>query len=435
MESKNLSKKISRNEFFSQDSQKIAVKGNQSYETSANVIGNKGQSYSTYFSVILLDSSEREIERRIRWITDFTKKKTNYKLIFKTTPETKNVVLGYRCNIETPVKTDLDVELQVPSSLTIKETTLEHVSDDITQYEVPFLQPLSTEDEEILEKKIIWLCAPPRSGTTWLGTQLLNHNDNIIWHEPWLGLHLGVLRGVLVPSKNYEQNNYRFERVFDTQAKEGEYFFSPHHKNNWLPMLRKLILARTYSHAQTLTKNIIIKDPVGSNGVDMISQCLPNSKILFLIRDGRDEVDSRMDMHRPDSWAKLRPFRDDKDRLDAINYYSQLWVVNMKNIKIGFDKHDSKLKLMLKYEDLKANTVLKLKEIYDFINLSINETELKKIINQFDFTNIPEFEKGDGKFKRTAKLGGWRKNFNEKEIEVMNSILGKTLREFGYKLD
>jgi len=446
--SKIFRKKLTLNESFSVNSPRIKVQENQNYITKTNVIGIKGQSYSVCFAAIFLDASDRELGRQVCWITDFSGKNISYQLVFATKPATKNIVLGYRGNIETPVKSDLELEMQEISSLTIEETTLEVDYEGMKKFKIPTLPPLTEEQEEVLEKKISWLCAAPRSGTTWLGTRLLNYKDNIIWHEPWIGFHLGVLRGGLTPAKDFDDASpekttelsqiphikYNFERILDMQSENAEYFFSSLHKNNWLPALRKLILARTFSHAQTIEKNIIIKDPVGCNGTDVLSECLPKSKIIFLIRDGRDEVDSRIDMHQVDSWAKMRPFKNEKARLDGIAYYSKLWEVNVKNIKKGFDNHNPELRLLVKYEDLISDTFSKLKEIYDFINVKISEKELKKIIELHDFRKIPESEKGLGKFNRSAKIGGWKTNFSEKEKELMNSIMRTTLEEFEYSV-
>jgi len=442
-------KQVSKVESFSVDSDRLSIEGNKKYKITANVVGIQGAPFCAYFTAIIIDDRNREIGRKIRWINDFSGNQKNYDLIFTTKPKAKLLILGYRLNLETPVKSDLQIQIQDPSSLTLQDSDDAEVFDDITKYEVPSLQPLTTEEEKILEKKIMWLCAPPRSGTTWLGTQLLNHKENIIWDEPWIGFHLGVLRGGLTPAKDFNDASpegtsgsskkittvsYSFERILDMQANNGEYFFSSFHKNNWLPYLRKLILARTFSQCQTLNKNVIIKDPVGSNGIDILSECLPNSKLLFLIRDGRDEVDSRMDMHSPNSWAKLRPFRTKKERLRGLTYYSQLWIVNTENIKKGFDKHNPTLKLLIKYEDLKKDTFSVLKKIYNFIGIQIADDDLQKLIKVHDFKNIPESEKGKGKFTRSAKPGSWEDNFNKEELDLMHSIMGKTLKEFGYAI-
>jgi len=449
MKNEFLNKVILRDESFSDNSSKIRVRGNKRYKVNTIVAGKKGHPNSAYFSAILLDENNREIGRQIRWITDFTGNPINYKLIFTTKPETKYLILGYRFNIETPVSSDLEIQFLDPASIKIDETNEEIVFDDLTKFQVPKLPPLTTEQENDLEKKIIWLCAPPRSGTTWLGTRLLNHPQNIIWHEPWIGFHLGVLRGGMTPAKDFTDSSpesillkskkvpkvtYNFERILDMQAGDGEYFFSPYHKNNWLPALRKLLLARTFSHAQILTKNIIIKDPVGSNGTDILLESLPHSKIIFLIRDGRDEVDSRMDMHKSDSWAEMRPFKNEEARLKGIAYYSKLWTVNAMNIKKGFDSHNTELKLIVRYEDLIKDTFSQLKKIYDFIKVDITDNELKKKIKIHDFKNIPQSEKGPGKFNRSAKIGAWKDNFTENEKDLINTIMAKTLEKFGYEL-
>jgi len=448
-----MKKNIPRNENYTYNSENFSVNENTKYTITAEITAVKGSPFSTYIVAILLDENNTEIKRYIRWIKEFDSSPKKYKLTFSSSPKTKFLILGYRINIETPFKSDVEIDLQEPSSSLIKNTPDElDLFDDINQFLIPKLEPLNENEELLLEKKILWLCAPPRSGTTWLGTRLLNHPSNIIWNEPWLGFHLGVLRGGLTPAKDFDKKSpegsssvdydqtqkkeitikYQFDRIIDIQSTNAEYFFSPHHKNNWLPYLRKLILARTYSHAQSISKNIIIKDPVSSNGTDIISECMPNSKLLFLIRDGRDEVDSRLDMHNPGSWAKLKPFVTEKDRLDGIAYYSKLWDVNTKNIKKGFDNHNSKLKILIKYEELIKNTFEELKKIYDFLEVKISNEELKNLIGMYDFKNIPDSEKGSGKFNRSAKVGGWKDNFNKEEQSLMNSIMSETLKKFGY---
>ena len=40
--------------------------------------------------------------------------------------------------------------------------------------------------------------------------------------------------------------------------------------------------------------------------------------------------------------------------------------------------------------------------------------------------------RGKGKFARSASPGKWKDNFNEKEIQLMNEIMGETLKRVGY---
>ena len=299
------SKKVQKNEFYSYDSKKYEIEPKKKYFVEITVVGKQGKSHSAYLNVILLDSKEREISRYVRWLNDFSGVAKNYKISFSSHSAAKFAIVGYRINFETPVKSDIQMELDNFPSNPLKLTNEEDSFDDINQYEVPFLSSLSNIEEDTLEKNLVWLFGAPRSGTTWLGEQLLNHSSNIVWSEPWIGLHLAVMS-----DQNQNVELPQFQRVIDVQAKGGRYFFSPHHKNNWLPALRKFILSRTYSQVQSLEKNIIIKEPVGAQGSDIIMESFPNSKLLFLIRDGRDVVDSRMDMHREKFLGRIKTIKN-----------------------------------------------------------------------------------------------------------------------------
>jgi len=295
---------------------------------------------------------------------------------------------------------------------------------------ISLLPPLTTDEENKLESKMVWVFGSPRSGTSWLVQRLLKHPANIIWNEPLIGYHLGAL----VETKDFEKG-YRFSRAFDNEGKREEYFFCHvQHKSNWLPALRKLILARTFSHSQSLTKNVVIKEPTGSNGADIISQCLPNSKFIFIIRDGRDIIESRLDMHGSDSWAKLPPLQGPDERSEMIQRYSELWNTFTKNTRRAFTHHNPKLRVLVKYENLRNNTFKELKRIYKFLKINISDENLNKNIEQYDFNNIPSSKKGLGKFDRKATPGSWKESFNQEEQDLLNSIMGKLLVQFGYKI-
>jgi len=274
---------------------------------------------------------------------------------------------------------------------------------------------LTEEEEDILEKKIVWILSSPRSGTTWLAQRLLRNKSNVHWDEPLIGWHLNIHR--------------------DWHTSRDDYVFSKQHKINWLPAFRKLFLARTYSQAQTLTKNILIKEPNGSKSADIFMEALPNSKLIHVLRDGRDVVDSLIDAHKPDSWQKdLKrfPLLTDNIRRNHIKKYSKDWCETLILLNNEYEKHNPDLRLFVKYEDLLIDTFTELKKIYQFLGISIEDDELRKIIKKYEFKNIPSSEKGSGKFNRSASPGKWKENFSEDEIKLMNSIMGKQLSKFNY---
>ena len=58
---------------------------------------------------------------------------------------------------------------------------------------------------------------------------------------------------------------------------------------------------------------------------------------------------------------------------------------------------------------------------------------LENIAERHSFEKIKPEYKGSGKFHRSATPGKWRDSFTQKEKDVMESIMGTTLRKVGYQ--
>lgn len=281
---------------------------------------------------------------------------------------------------------------------------------------------LSEEQEKLLEKKMVWVLGTPRSGSTWLCRELLKHEENIIWDEPYIGKIFEVIK-----------------KTIESKTRITNLFFHPRFKDNcWMPIFRKLILARSYLHSQTIDKNIVIKEPTGGGGAEFLMECLPESKIIFLLRDGRDVVDSFIDAIKPDSWKGKRKKEssnienDPNKRRKKIKQFSEMWNSFIPAVSKSYNNHNPNLRLLIKYEDLRKDTFSELKKIYAFIGIKISDEELKNKIDEFAYENVPESVKGEGKKIRTAKPGGYQDNFNPQEIEMMNLIMGENLKQMGY---
>jgi len=286
------------------------------------------------------------------------------------------------------------------------------------------LPDLNDEQELALEKNIVWVFAFPRSGTQWLGTQLLIHNNNIL-SGPSIGIHLGSTQGGM---------ENKFMRNFDFLHKKEGYFFSDLYKETWTYFLRKLILNRIYAQFHDLTKKVIAPDPEGSEGADIFAECLPQSKLIWLQRDGRDSVDSVVDAFKQGSWHSeigVNP-PNDSSRLITVKRASMRWVKRMEILNTAFENHPKELRYKIKYEDLRKNTVDKLRKIYEFIRVDLTQKDLEFIVDKYSFENIPEKKKGSGKVTRSASPGKWRENFSEDEIKTMQEIMGETLSRLGY---
>lgn len=419
--------KLGKEDKFVENSDNFSISPRKKYTFSTEVKGIKGKQFSGYFGVVILNKNGREITRRISWLNDFSGKKNIVNVIFEAPQESSEAVCIYRLNYEVPVKSSCQYYL-VPINQIRWEESADELEENYcltSDYSIPRLKELSHEEEYSLERNLVWIFATPRSGTSWLGTQLLSFQTNSL-NEPQIGLHLGMRQPRIKD---------RIVRQIDLFKNEPDYFFSKQYMDTWKFYIRKLVLNRIFAQFQNLSTKIIIKEPNGGLGADIITQCLPNSKIIFLTRDGRDAIDSKLDAFQKDSWATKQygytPISQER-RFPEIKYQADLWVVLMEIINDAFNKHSKDLRLLVKYEDLRKNTIEELKKIYKFIDIDIPKKELENIVEKHSFEKIPEDLKGSGKVTRSATPGKWKDNLSEKEASIMEKIMSKTLQKFGY---
>ena len=80
------------------------------------------------------------------------------------------------------------------------------------------------------------------------------------------------------------------------------------------------------------------------------------------------------------------------------------------------------LKVLVRYEDLRADTLQTMKRIYSALEMHVEESELARSVEKNSWENIPSEEKGEGKKRRKAKPGGWREDLTARQIEIVEDI-------------
>jgi len=414
--------RLSSDEGIFEKELRTVTKGKK-YIITTEVIGLEGEKFSALFGVGVQYQKTRVKDIRIRWLNDFSGVKKNVSIVVRATDE--NLLLFYRINAKTPVRSECHYQI-----LPIKKVKLEELSSDVEEsfdnwesFIVQKVRELTIEQENELEKNLVWIFASPRSGTTWLGARLLAEHFLSI-NEPKIGSHLGFSR----LGKNTIEDLTSLEN-------RDDYFFSNQFKDTWKYFLRKLILNRIYAQIRDTRKKIIIKEPNGSIGADIISDSLPNSKIIILLRDGRDIVDSLVDAFSEKGWLAKKggTTLSVDDRLEFIKEQSNRWK-NLVNILLKIQKiHPKGNRILIKYEDLLGETFKVLKNIFQFLNVKLDDNEIKEIVEKHSYKNIPSELKGKGMAIRSASPGKWKRNFNEDEKEMMTNIMNKTLFSLGYK--
>jgi hypothetical protein len=124
---------------------------------------------------------------------------------------------------------------------------------------------------------------------------------------------------------------------------------------------------------------------------------------------------------KPPSLAESRP--------DAfVKGQARRYVRDVGNAKLAYDSHRG-LKVLVRYEDLRADTLGTMKRIYTALEIPVEEAELARSVEKNSWENIPEQEKGEGRFHRKAKPGGWREDLTPEQAEIVEVVTGSLLRE------
>lgn len=394
--------------------EKPVIKGRK-YLVSTKVEGIEGELFSAYFGVGVPFDKVRVKDTKIRWLNDFSQTQQNVNLIFKATSD--KIIIFYRLNWHTPVKSNCKFKILPISKVSIEEIDpkTDENFDDVNNFNIPRTFEMSQEQESALERNLVWIFASPRSGTTWLSNKLLSKIISL--DEPRIGDHLKILSDG--DSKNFERDDYFFNNKF---------------KKTWIKFVRKMILNRIYSQIRSTNYKILIKEPNGSLGANTILECLPNSKLLFISRDGRDVVNSLVSAFSEGGWVAKRAGTrlSSSDKIEFIKEQSRRWRMMIKVILDTYEKKQEELRLMIKYEDLRNNTFETMKQIYKFLDMPFNENDVKKTIEKQSYENIPNELKGEKKAIRKASPGSWQNNFDQDEKQAMNEIMEETLRTLGY---
>ena len=123
--------------------------------------------------------------------------------------------------------------------------------------------------------------------------------------DPHLGHHLGVWRPISLAwaTAEHPPDLTTLDRV---KHDKDSYFFSDRYRDAWAPALRRLIVdrfdAQVADTARVPDPLVVVKEP-GSHVADQLCRLFPGSRLVFLLRDGRDVVDSWLAAYRAGSWA------------------------------------------------------------------------------------------------------------------------------------
>lgn len=284
-------------------------------------------------------------------------------------------------------------------------------------------------------RRLAWIFGSSRSGSTWLLRMLAELDGVVPIDDPHLGHHLGVWRPIPLAWAAGDEAEPELNTLLDVKAAEPGYFFAERYRDSWWGPLRDLIAARFEAQGEArgaVLPTYVVKEP-GSHVAPLLTELFPDSKVIFLLRDGRDVVDSWLDAYRDGSWAlpggafAVAP----EGRIALIRWLSAVWAYRSRAVRDAFERRRPADRVLIRYEALRGSTEDCLEEICAMLGMSTEG--LGEVASRHRFERLPGEACGSGKATRAASPGSWRVNLSAAEQAAMHDALGDALVEFGYR--
>jgi hypothetical protein len=271
-------------------------------------------------------------------------------------------------------------------------------------------------------ENLVWLFGSGRSGSTWLSSMMGGMDGQIVWSEPWVGALFG-----------------NFYYVTGEKRHQGPHFIMGRHRETWIRSIRNFVLDAAASTFPDLGRDqyLVVKEPNGSVGAPLLMEALPESRMLLLARDPRDVVASSLDARREGGWNyeknKDRAVRQHKpppgrDSVPFAETRARAYLQGMGNAMRAYDAHPGR-KALVRYEELRADAFGAMRRLYGDLEIPVEAGQLKDVIARHSWENLPEEEKGEGRFYRKASPGSWREDLYPAQIEAVERITAPLLAE------
>ena len=272
-------------------------------------------------------------------------------------------------------------------------------------------------------ENVVWIFCSNRSGSTWLSSMMGEIEGHEVWNEPLVGKLFGDL---------YYAGAAGHQKV-------KHYILGDYHKGSWLDSIQSFVLSEATAHFPEVAEGgyLIIKEPNGSIGAPLLSEAMPASRVIFLLRDPRDVAASGLDAARKGSWQyenaadrgwKKEALADNQPDV-WVRRRAQNYVRHAGKARDAYEAHKGP-KVLIRYEELRDDTLGTMERLYSTLGIEVGGEELARAVDKHAWENIPENEKGQGKFYRKAKPGGWREDLTPGQVEIVEQVSAPLLKEF-----
>jgi hypothetical protein len=231
-----------------------------------------------------------------------------------------------------------------------------------------------------------------------------------------------------------------FSSPWIERHKEYKYFIlGERYEKTWLRSIRMFVLEGAAARFPGATESgyLVIKEPAGSAGAPLLMEALPESRMILLVRDPRDVAASWLDAHGKGGWQdqlKKERGQDHGSSVDDnpnafVKDFAKGYLRDVGNAKEAYDAHEGR-KALVRYEDLVADAFETMRGMYAALEIPVDKGGLARAVEKHAWENIPEDEKGRGKFYRKAKPGSWQEDLTRRQVRIIERITAPLLQEF-----
>ena len=268
----------------------------------------------------------------------------------------------------------------------------------------------------VAEDCISWLIGCGRSGSTWLAEMLAELPNMRKWHEPYFGRFLRHLQ----------------DRPQD--RKRVSSFFAHRTQDILFEGLRTMFFRMVRHRYPKLGEHgLVIKEVNTPELYEWLRHLFPGSRMILLIRDPFDILDSYLDLQRPGSWNDQFGENSDEPLAAARIERTATHILSTFELALAaYEAFPSQLRLQVSYEQLLQNAAPHLRACSALTGIETSPEAAEKAVDLQRFDKHKDT--GRLKFRRHGKSQVWREspNFTEETREIAKKILGPMRARLGY---
>lgn len=302
---------------------------------------------------------------------------------------------------------------EIAKQITLKSHLYEHRAGELLTRLRSFSEPSSKHSQP--EHQIGWIIGCGRTGSTWLAEMLGDLPHVRRWHEPYFGRFFKHLH----------------DRPEDYLRPAS--FFSQKHETIWLEGIRRLFFEAVADRYPQLGKHgLFIKEVNTPELYGWLQRVFPAGRMIHLIRDPFDTLDSYLDLQKPGSWNdqfgdQSNPLHEPNVRRTANHICS-----TMELAREAYEAFPVEQKIQISYESLLTDPTEHLIACCKLISIEVDPAEATRIAEHHHFKKHQKT--GTLEFRRKGKSGVWKEseNFTGEVVQIANEILGPLRKKLGY---